>query len=102
MTRILWPCVVGLLVGAGLLIQDFREHQYRDPGFFAGNVLVARLDLPETRYVENNQRATFYTRLVRRISLLPGVLAVGTSQALPFLNAHHVNFTIDLPTATIT
>jgi putative ABC transport system permease protein len=71
-----------LLVGAGLLIRSFVKLFDVDPGYRAGNVLTARLQLPP-RYSEQSRRVQFYEQTLQRLEALPGVEAVGATSHLP-------------------
>jgi putative ABC transport system permease protein len=72
-----------LLIGAGLLMKSFVNLIRVDPGFNAGNVIVASVGLPRTRYPEPNRIITFYDTLLERIKSLPGVQAAGAVSSLP-------------------
>ena len=74
-----------LLVGAGLLFKSFVRLLNVDPGVAAKNVAILNLELPETRYRTDVQMKTFHNAVLERISLLPGVHAVGTvGYGMPF------------------
>jgi len=77
-----------LLVGAGLLMRSFIGLQKVDPGFDPKNVLTVSISLPEKKYPEKDQQAAFYSRLIERVSALPGVQATGAASVVPFSNAH--------------
>jgi putative ABC transport system permease protein len=62
-----------VLIGAGLLLQTFRELQRVDLGFDTSNVLTASVDLPEARYPKPEQALIFYQTLLARMKALPGV-----------------------------
>jgi len=72
-----------LLVGAGLLLQSFRNLMAVNPGFRQENVLVGRVDLPETRYRSAVQIDNFYGQLLERASRLPGVNIAGLGSQVP-------------------
>jgi putative ABC transport system permease protein len=84
-----------LLVGAGLLIKSFRRLQEVDPGFDPRNLLTMRLFLPQSKYVEPQQRQAFFEQVLRRIESTPGVQAVGTSTWIPTLGGGDTYFTIE-------
>jgi len=73
-----------LLVGAGLLVKSFAHLQDVDPGFAPDNVLTAQIGLPAARYPDAAARGAFWSRLVDRVSALPGVTAVGLTSNVPF------------------
>ncbi|HEY9436951.1 MAG TPA: ABC transporter permease [Blastocatellia bacterium] len=77
-----------LLVGAGLLMRSFIGLQKVAPGFDPKNVLTVSISLPEKKYPEKDQQAAFYSRLIERVSALPGVQATGAASAVPFSDAH--------------
>jgi putative ABC transport system permease protein len=72
-----------LLVGAGLLIHSFVRLVAVDPGFDPHDVLVAPVDLPDSRYPEAHQRRDFYERLIADFEGLPGVESAGAVSHLP-------------------
>jgi len=72
-----------LLVGAGLMINSLFRLQRVSPGVDADRVLVARIGLPEAKYREDSQVATFYQEVLRRVRSLPGVQAAGLSTITP-------------------
>jgi putative ABC transport system permease protein len=72
-----------LLVGGGLLLKSYARLRGVDPGFDAGRVLTARLDLPEVRYGERASQADFARRALERLRALPGVEAAGVVNDLP-------------------
>jgi predicted permease len=73
-----------LLVSAGLLIRSFLRVQDADPGFDAANVLTFDLQLPISHYPEPTQRVALYEALRSRLDALPGVVAVGAVDRIPF------------------
>jgi len=77
-----------LLVGAGLLMRSFIGLQKVDPGFDPKNALTVSISLPERKYPEKDRQAAFYSRLIERVSALPGVQAMGAASSVPFSNAH--------------
>src|SRR5581483_9598321 len=56
-----------LLIGAGLLLQSFKNLLSVNPGFNAENVLVGRLDLPKSRYTDKTQVRGFYQQLQQEL-----------------------------------
>src|SRR5262245_13146402 len=73
-----------LLIGAGLLLQSFKNLLAVDPGFRPDNVLTGRLELSKKKYATNAQIHGFYERFLERVQNLPGVSAAGLCQQLPF------------------
>ena len=78
-----------LLTGAGLLIRSFVAVQQVDPGFRAGHVLTATVELPNSTPPAEATR--FYEETLGRIAALPGVLAAGGVSNLFFLNENRTH-----------
>jgi putative ABC transport system permease protein len=72
-----------VLIGAGLLVRSFARVMAVDPGFAVDHRLTLRLALPAARYDAAPQRLAFYTRLLDRLSALPGVKEAGAVSELP-------------------
>jgi putative ABC transport system permease protein len=72
-----------LLTGAGLLIRSFVHVAGLDPGFQAGRVLTAFLNLPAARYDDPARQTAFFEGALRRIRELPGVEAAAVSNSVP-------------------
>jgi putative ABC transport system permease protein len=72
-----------LLVCAGLMIKSFRQLYQTPLGFTPDNVLMAQISLPDWKYKKPDQINTFWRDLLRRVQSLPGVVAAGTTHALP-------------------
>jgi predicted permease len=75
---------VVLLVCAGLLMRSFLRVQQAHPGFNAKNVLTFELLLPAAHYGEPERRIAVYEALRARLQALPGVLAAGGANRIPF------------------
>ena len=73
-----------LLVGAGLLFASFRQVMAVDPGFEVDGVLTASINLPRTRYDDEDKLRAFTDEALRRVRALPGVSAVGATDTIPF------------------
>jgi putative ABC transport system permease protein len=69
-------------------MRSFIGLQKVDPGFDPKNVLTVSISLPERKYPEKDQQAAFYSRLIEKVSALPGVQAMGAASSVPFSNAH--------------
>jgi predicted permease len=78
---------LALLIGAGLLIRSFAKLLAVSPGFDADGVLAASLPLPRARYRSDAQVVAFVDQLLRRTAALPGVVAAGIVDSVPFGNA---------------
>jgi putative ABC transport system permease protein len=73
-----------LLAGAGLLIRSFMRLQQVEPGFRTEGVFTARVQLPGARYDDDRDIAGFHTRVVERMSTIPGVRSAAGVTFLPF------------------
>jgi putative ABC transport system permease protein len=71
-----------LVVGAALLIRSFDSLRGVDPGFDATRVLVAQVRYPDARYPAG-QAAQMHWRIEDRLRAIPGVVAVGATNAIP-------------------
>jgi predicted permease len=84
---------VVLVIGAGLLVKNFRQLRESYPGFDARNLLTMNIALPPTRYAPAAQ-GDFFRELLRRVRALPGVVAAAGDTALPL---NQTRFTPALP-----
>jgi predicted permease len=76
-----------LLVGAGLMMRTFMAVQDVELGFRTDRLLTMRIPLPEQRYPDPGRRVAFFEELLRRVSAIPGVQAVGLNTGMhPFGN----------------
>ncbi len=86
--RLLIVCEVALLLvllmGAGVMVQSLLALRHVDTGFDPNNVLTMRVRLVEARYPTAVQRSPFFEAALQRIRALPGVVAAGTIDDLPF------------------
>src|SRR5262245_4575449 len=73
-----------LLIGAGLMIRSFIHLQHVDPGFNPNNVRTIEFSLPKEKYRGKDQQAAFYTQLIERVAVLPGVQVAAAACAVPF------------------
>jgi putative ABC transport system permease protein len=71
-----------LLVGASLMIRTFLAMQDVDIGFRADRLLTMRVPLSEQRYPDPQRRAAFFQELLERVSVIPGVKAVGLNTSV--------------------
>jgi predicted permease len=76
-----------LLIGAGLLIESFRQVQSLKLGFDPTHTLTARLTLPPARYPDGPRRKDFVHEVARRLESEPGVTAVAISQSVPMTSS---------------
>jgi putative ABC transport system permease protein len=73
-----------LLVGAGLLIRSFLALRSGDLGFRMDHrIITVRASIPQDKYPEDAQVASFYDRLLEGVRELPGVDAAGAVSSLP-------------------
>jgi putative ABC transport system permease protein len=56
-----------------------------DPGFSTDHMLTMQIDMNFTKYREPAERAAYLDRLLARLRQIPGVVTVGASGSLPFL-----------------
>jgi predicted permease len=73
-----------LLIGSGLLTLSFARLLAVDPGFQAQNVQTAQFSLPRSRYKDDPQLRNFLVPLMENVRSIPGVLAAGATDSLPF------------------
>jgi putative ABC transport system permease protein len=74
---------VVLLVGAGLMLRSFGALQRVNPGYSTNNILTMRLQLPNTKYRDDEQRIRFFREAISRIQEVPGVQSAGAISYLP-------------------
>jgi predicted permease len=73
-----------LVTGAALMVQSFVRLQRVDLGFPAENRLTLSYMAPRSRYPDGARLAELADRLRDEVSHVPGVVAAGAAQALPF------------------
>jgi predicted permease len=73
-----------LLLGAGLLFASLRKVLQVDPGFVPEQVFTASVTLPRTRYADEAAVRAFSGEALRRVRALPGVVAGGATDTIPF------------------
>jgi predicted permease len=71
-----------LLVGAGLMMRTFMAVQDVELGFRTDRLLTMRVPLPDQRYPDRERRVAFFEELLRRVSAVPGVQAVGLNTGM--------------------
>jgi predicted permease len=72
-----------LLVASGLVVNSFVRLLKVPSGFQSDRVMTLRIALPPSRYPERIEAAAFFSRVLERIRVLPGVDAAGASSGLP-------------------
>lgn len=75
-----------LLIGAGLMIRSFYLLQKVNPGFNYEHLTSFSVSLPQKKYATEEQRASFYNRLLENIRALPGVESTAAASGLPLGN----------------
>jgi predicted permease len=74
---------VVLLIGAGLLLESFRQVQNLRLGFTPSQTLVAQVTLPTAKYPDEARRAAFVRELAQSMENTPGVQAASLAQSAP-------------------
>jgi putative ABC transport system permease protein len=74
---------VALLAGAGLLLKSFAELQRVNPGFDPDRLITFDINLSSASLRGPADRALFVRDIERRVRALPGVEAVGLTNAIP-------------------
>ena len=72
-----------LLCGASLLLQSLHNMANAPLGMQTSSLFSAYAQLPDARYPQPAQRAAFWKSLSERLSVVPGVTAIGIAQSLP-------------------
>jgi putative ABC transport system permease protein len=75
---------LALLIGAGLMVQSFRNLERLDQGFEPSNVLTFRVSTRGTEYKDSERRQRFFKDISDRLATIPGVQSVGAAQFHPF------------------
>ena len=73
-----------LSMGAALLVNGFDRLASHSQGFDPSNVQTLRVTLSDPSYPNGRQVETFYTRVLERIAVLPGVESAGAVSDLPW------------------
>ncbi|MDQ6911846.1 MAG: ABC transporter permease [Verrucomicrobiota bacterium] len=83
-----------LLAGAGLTLKSFWRAQNAPLNFDPHNILLAAIDLPKAGYdridekgnsvIDDDKTRAFYSRLLDRVRVLPGVEAAAIGANIPF------------------
>jgi predicted permease len=71
-----------LLVGAGLLIRSFLRVLEVNMGFVAERAAALRID-PNSSYKTQEQRNSYFTEALHRVTDIPGIEGAGLSDSLP-------------------
>jgi putative ABC transport system permease protein len=72
-----------LLAGAGLMTKSFLKLQDVNPGFDTRQVVTMQVQLPSTRYKEDEQLVNYGVQLLEKISTTPGIAAASLVSDVP-------------------
>ncbi|MEM6794487.1 MAG: ABC transporter permease, partial [Acidobacteriota bacterium] len=82
---------VVVLSCAGLLLRSFANLVSVDPGFKSEGLWTAHLDLPTTRYSQDEEISAFFSQLQEQISAIPGVDSATTVFPMPIAGGNWYN-----------
>jgi putative ABC transport system permease protein len=71
-----------LLVGSGLIVQNFLHAVSTGFGIEPNQVLTANISLSSTRYKDSSKQAAFFQTAIERLEALPGVVSAGATTTL--------------------
>ncbi len=80
-----------LLLSAGLLLRSFVAVLGVNPGLDIHRLLTVRINLPPDKYREQMRMFSFYQRLRRQVSAMPGVQSAGYVSDLPVTGENNNN-----------
>lgn len=86
---------VVLLIGAAFMLKSLFAVMDVDPGFRPDHLLTMRLNLPPSRYPDNDSIARFCREALEKISALPSVKSASFSDGLPMTRLRLMKFTVD-------
>jgi predicted permease len=72
-----------LLIASGLMVRSFQKMRAIDPGFDPSSALTFSIGLPQVKYPTRQVSADVHTRILDRLSAIPGVTDASTSSCLP-------------------
>ena len=84
-----------LLAGAGLMIRSFMNLYTIDLGFKTDQLMVMRLNLPESKYATPEARRAFFERLEPRLRAIAGVDGLALTANVPPFGSWQRSFEID-------
>jgi putative ABC transport system permease protein len=84
-----------LVIGAALLVKSFWRLQTADLGFAPDGLLVAHVELPETRYDEPTKVIGFFERLRAEVDAIPGVRSASIAYETPIEEGWTSSYTIE-------
>jgi putative ABC transport system permease protein len=73
-----------VVVASGLMVKGMARMYPDDPGFQPEGLVTARLVLSDSKYTDINRIQSFLDAVLERIRQLPGVMAVGAAQFVPY------------------
>jgi predicted permease len=73
-----------LLIGAVLMMQTFRNLIKEDPGFNTDKLLTFKVELPSSRYPNDEQREAFCRQALQKLAAIPGVHGAAMDSFMPF------------------
>ena len=80
-----------LLYGGGLMLKSLSLVMHTDPGFRTDNLLTLGVSLPNKKYPKDEDVLAFHRRLLEKLSALPGVTGVGTTDTLPLTGGRNTS-----------
>jgi putative ABC transport system permease protein len=83
-----------LLVGAGLMVKGVNTLISLTDDFSPSTLLTLRLQLPDTKYKDEQQMSAFYDRMLEQAYSTPGVQAAALVTHLPFSEGGDLNMHI--------
>jgi putative ABC transport system permease protein len=75
-----------LLVGAGLMVEGFRNSLATARSFGPTTLLTMRVNLPDKHFSNGQQKVAFYDQALERLAAMPAVQSVCLLTTLPFSN----------------
>lgn len=73
-----------LLIGSGLMIRTLSRLMETDLGFASENIATVKIEVPRSSYSGMDSRHAFFTTLLERVRVLPGVESAALMWGLPF------------------
>jgi putative ABC transport system permease protein len=83
-----------LLVGAGLLVKNFRGLLNVNESYAPQTLLTMNLMLHDTQYTTSAQRLAFHEQMLQRLSAVPGAQAVALVTHVPYSDGGGVNMNV--------
>jgi putative ABC transport system permease protein len=80
-----------LLVGAGLLVKNFRGLLAVNDGFQPATILTANVTLSAEQYTQPFARVAFNEQALQRLAALPGVASAALATGVPYANGGGVS-----------